>query len=76
VKVVPNLYAARKMCKKVIQEEHNMLLAWYHGERTTRLAIGRWFYILVWNERGCKTLCGHLFQVPKYKVHLQEVWTL
>jgi translation initiation factor 2 beta subunit (eIF-2beta)/eIF-5 len=33
-----------KLCMKIVQEEHNVPMARHHGEKTTRMVVGKRFY--------------------------------
>jgi hypothetical protein len=44
MEVIPNLCASRKLCTKIMQEEHDMPMSGRYGEQTTRVVVGKSIY--------------------------------
>ncbi len=43
----------------------------HHGKKTMRATLSK--TLLAPNEKGCRTLCLHLCEMPKYQVGTQKI---
>jgi hypothetical protein len=56
---------ARKLCTKIMQEEHDVPMVGCHGERTARVVVGKKFYM------------PKMKQDVEHFIHIQkEIWTI